>query len=100
MPCPICGENHVKFILSKEEDMIRVTCDYCGKGCSHDPQVQLKGVSGASGILLPEPFMEKDFCSPKCFWEWALKQFVDFGTVKEVWKEGGGFHGYEIWRSL
>lgn len=50
-------------------------CDNCEKEVPHkDAPVVLSGVTGTSGgILLPEFFCEKHFCSPTCFWEWIRR---------------------------
>ena len=54
-----------------------VTCDMCDrdrKDMEHDFHISLKGITGTSGgILLPEQFHEKDFCSSDCFWDWVEK---------------------------
>ncbi len=46
-------------------------CDYCKKDLIGECYIQLKGISGLSGILLPERFHEHDFCSVNCFWNWV-----------------------------
>lgn len=49
-------------------------CDMCEIEEQGEPPVVLTGVTGLSGgILLPERFHEKHFCSPGCFWEWVEK---------------------------
>lgn len=41
---------------------------------TREPAVKLSGITGtAGGILLPEQFHRKHFCSPNCFWEWVRK---------------------------
>ena len=58
-------------------------CDECGKetgqnGTGAEPPIVLKGIAGTSGgILLPERFLEKHFCSPECFWDWADKHNIN-----------------------
>lgn len=50
--------------------MKQYVCDKCGSYVTK-PEVVLKGITGTSGgILLPEQFHEKHFCSPGCFWKW------------------------------
>lgn len=49
------------------------SCDNC-KAEIKAPEVVLKGVTGTSGgILLPEHFHKKHFCTPVCFWQWVDK---------------------------
>jgi hypothetical protein len=53
-------------------------CDYCEKETSGDAEIELNGVLGTSGgILLPERYHKKTFCSPACFWSWAEKYKPD-----------------------
>ena len=59
-------------------------CDNCGKQAMYEAPVQLNGVAGASGILLPESCMHKDFCDSKCFWMWAEGQFVQLKNIGRV----------------
>ena len=47
------------------------TCDFCKENI-YEPEVMLRGVVGVSGgILLPEKYQERHFCSSECFWNWA-----------------------------
>lgn len=47
-------------------------CDKCGtEEPRSEPTVSLTGATGTSGgILLPERFHVKTFCSVECFWKW------------------------------
>jgi len=45
-------------------------CDNCGKFETGDPTIELKGVAGNAGILLPEKYHTKHFCKVLCFWKW------------------------------
>ncbi len=44
----------------------------CGKESTTPLQISLRGYypQKAGGILLPENFLEHDFCSHECFVEW------------------------------
>ena len=54
--------------------MKKYECDFCNKPMASRPPVKLKGITGTSGgILLPEHFHTKDFCSTDCFWKWCVK---------------------------
>jgi hypothetical protein len=51
----------------------RYTCDYCNTAYFGE-RVFLKGVTGTSGgILMPELYHKRDFCSSVCFWWWTKK---------------------------
>jgi hypothetical protein len=50
-----------------------IRCDQCQKEV-FEPVVTLNGIHHGSGILLPERFHEKHFCSPDCFWAWIKKE--------------------------
>lgn len=48
-------------------------CNFCEKEIN-EALVVLNGIVGISGgILLPERFHQKHFCSPICFWDWVSK---------------------------
>jgi len=48
-------------------------CDFCEIKIN-EPEVELKGVTGTQGgLLLPERFHVKHFCSTECFWDWVIK---------------------------
>lgn len=54
--------------------LFRCDNDGCEKLQNGEPAVSLNGVTGTSGgILLPEQFHKKDFCSVECFWVWVSK---------------------------
>jgi hypothetical protein len=54
--------------------MVYYRCDKCDKVFFEKPIITLKGIAGTSrGILLPQAYIEKHFCSPNCFWRWTLK---------------------------
>jgi hypothetical protein len=47
-------------------------CDFCESTSISEPAVELNGITGTSGgILLPEQFHKKIFCTRSCFWSWV-----------------------------
>ncbi len=55
--------------------MIFYKCDQCDKELGGRPKIVLTGYvrKHDAGILLPEHFHEKHFCSRKCFEEWMAE---------------------------
>ena len=69
--------------LRKASRMKFYRCDFCEKEIN-EALVVLNGIVGISGgILLPERFHKKHFCSTICFEDWVLK-YIPVIPKKEV----------------
>lgn len=57
--------------------MTKVTCDQCLVPINGNPPIHTRGLPRKSGILLPDQFVEHDFCSAACFWQFVVAQMPE-----------------------
>lgn len=66
--------------------MTKTICDHCRKDAG-GVVMRLNGVGyhrNNAGIMLPDAAMSHEFCSPGCFWDWALDQLTKANVVTRI----------------
>lgn len=69
-----------------------ILCDYCKQQVHGDHPISLRGVcESRGGILLPEQFHQRDFCSKGCLANWTGEN-VRMDTCADLAKTLGTIH--------